>query len=276
MSSFYRDFERYAYSRIYDSKSVDLIPNILCNVFDMKLILFTGQTGISDVCDIEDGVTSFHLILQKCGEHYNDFAPIVPEPLWLPGHAHIDNKDISKNVDINDCEDKHLPVMSDCVDCSDEPKDFLYELKLHRKNNHSNLITGSLNINSLRNKFDIVHYLLKCQYIDILALCETKLDDSFPKCQFDVPGYNCIRKDRSRNGGGLLYYIRSDYPHHRRDNLEHVINSHMGFELIIMELTPNHKEKWLYALGYKPPEIKKLRFRKRISIFIWRHDEWKL
>ena len=146
--------------------------------------------------------------------------------------------------------------MSDCVDCSDEPKDFLYELKQHRMNNHSNLITGSLNINSLRNKFDTVHYLLKCQYIDILALCETKLDDSFPKCQFDVPGYNCIRKDRSRNGGGLLYYIRSDIPHRRRDDLEHVIDSHMGFELIIMELTLNHKEKWLYALGYKPPEIK--------------------
>ena len=83
---------------------------------------------------------------------------------------------------------KKLPVMSDCVDCSDEPEDFLYELKQHRKNNHSNLIIGSLNINSLRNKFDTVHYLLKCQYIVILALCETKLDDSFPKCQFDVPG----------------------------------------------------------------------------------------
>ena len=145
--------------------------------------------------------------------------------------------------------------MSHCVDCSDEPKDFLYASKQYRKNNHSNLITGSLNINSLRNKFDIMHYLLKCQYLDMLALCETKLDDSFTKCQFDVPGYNCIWKDRSRNGGGLLYYIRSDIPHRRRDDLEHVIDSHMGFELIIMELTLNHKEKWLYALGYKPPEI---------------------
>ena len=81
MSSFYHDFDRYAYSRIYDSKSVDLIPNILCNAFDMKLILLTGQTGITDVYNIEDSVTSFHLILQKCGEHYDGIAPIVPEPL---------------------------------------------------------------------------------------------------------------------------------------------------------------------------------------------------
>ena len=78
-----------------------------------------------------------------------------------------------------------------------------------------------------------VQNMLKCQYMDILALCETKLDDSFPMGQFDVPGYNCIRRDRSRNGGGLMYYIRSDIPHCRRDDLEHVIDSPMGFERII-------------------------------------------
>ena len=92
----------------------------------MKMVLITGQTGITDVCNIEDGVASFHLILQKCSEHYNGIAPIVLEPWWLPGHTHIDNKDISKNISINDCEDEKLPVMSGCVDCSDEPKDFLY------------------------------------------------------------------------------------------------------------------------------------------------------
>ena len=71
----------------------------------MKLVLITRQTGITDVYNIEDGVTSFHLILQKCGQHYDGIAPIVPEPLWLLVYAHIDNKDISKNVDINDYED---------------------------------------------------------------------------------------------------------------------------------------------------------------------------
>ena len=126
----------------------------------------------------------------------------------------------------------------------------------HRKNNPRNLITESLNINSIRNKFDAVQHMLKCQYIDILALCEAKLDDSFPIGQFDVPEYNCIRKNRSRNGGGLMYYIRSDIPHRRRDDLEHVIDSHMGFELMIIELTLNYKEKWLYVLGYKSPEMK--------------------
>ena len=97
MSSFYRDFDRYTYSRRYDSKSVDLIPNILCNVFDMKLILFTGQTGITDVCNIEDGVTSFHLILQKCGEHYDGIAPIVYEPLDRSASSRLYQKYLKKS-----------------------------------------------------------------------------------------------------------------------------------------------------------------------------------
>ena len=48
----------------------------------------------------------------------------------------------------------------DISSCWDELKYFLYELKQHRKNNHSNLIIGSLNINSLRNMFDTGHYIL--------------------------------------------------------------------------------------------------------------------
>ena len=57
-----------------------------------------------------------------------------------------------------------------------------------------------------------------------------------------------------------MHYIRSDIPHRRRDDLEHIIDSHMRFELIIMEMSPNFKEKWLYALGYKPHRNKESRF----------------
>ena len=105
------------------------------------------------------------------------------------------------------------------------------------------------------------------KYMDIFTLCETKLDSSLPIDQFDVPGYNCIRRDHSSNGGGLMCYVRSDIPHHRKDDIEHAIESHMGFEIIIMEMMVNHKEKWLYALGYKPPEIKKSVFDNVFQLF---------
>ena len=66
--------------------------------------------------------------------------------------------------------------------------------------------------------------MLQCRYTDILALCETKLDESFSIGQFDVLGNNCVRRYRSSNGGGLMYYNRSDIPHRRRDDSEQAIN----------------------------------------------------
>ena len=169
---------------------------------------------------------------------------------WTPADdVCVETKESSKGIDVTDCTVNQLHIDESQ---SDEPRDFLYELQQNRKNNPKNLITGSLNINSIRNKFDIIQHMLQCRYIDILALCETKLDDSFPIGQFDVLDYNCVRRDRSSNGGGLMYYIRSDIPHRRRDDLEQAVDSQLGLELIIMELMVNHKEKWLYVLGYKP------------------------
>ena len=78
-----------------------------------------------------------------------------------------DDDDISQNATINDCDDEKLLVMSSRLDWPDEPEDFLCMLQQQRKNNPRNLTTGSLNINSIRNKFDAVQHMLKCQYMDI-------------------------------------------------------------------------------------------------------------
>ena len=56
-------------------------------------------------------------------------------------------------------------------------------LKNIRNTNINNLIFGHLNINSLRNKFDILSEQVKGS-IDIFMVSETKLDDSFPEGQF--------------------------------------------------------------------------------------------
>ena len=44
--------------------------------------------------------------------------------------------------------------------------------------------------------------------IDILAVNETRLDQSFPNNLVSIPGYNLERRDRNRNGGGIAFYIR--------------------------------------------------------------------
>ena len=63
------------------------------------------------------------------------------------------------------------------------------------------IVLAHLNINSLRNKFDLIADQIKGN-ADVLAISEAKLDDSFPTGQFRIPGYeSAFTLDRNQNGG---------------------------------------------------------------------------
>ena len=66
------------------------------------------------------------------------------------------------------------------------PKEDLNNLRLKNPNR---LICAHLNINSVRNKFDLLSDIIK-NNIDILMISETKLDSSFPNGQFQFHGYS--------------------------------------------------------------------------------------
>ena len=73
-----------------------------------------------------------------------------------------------------------------------------------------NIIIGHLNINSIRNKFDLLKKMVS-EEIDILMITETKLDDSIPVSQVSILGLcTPFRRDGNKNGGGILLYIRSN------------------------------------------------------------------
>ena len=69
-------------------------------------------------------------------------------------------------------------------------------------------ITG-LNINSLVKHIDELRILLDDHSIDILSINETKLDDSIKSCEVQIPGYEFIRRDRNRQGGGVGFHIKT-------------------------------------------------------------------
>ena len=74
------------------------------------------------------------------------------------------------------------------------------------------LILGHLNINSIRNKFEALKFIID-NNIDIFLISETKLDDSFPSAQFLIKGFSAPYSfDRNSKGGGLLLYIHEDVP----------------------------------------------------------------
>ena len=48
---------------------------------------------------------------------------------------------------------------------------------------------------------------------DILAVCETKLDETFPSSQFHMDGFSLpYRLDRNRNSEGVMIFVKEDIP----------------------------------------------------------------
>ena len=80
-----------------------------------------------------------------------------------------------------------------------------------QENLGSNLL-NLINVNSIRNKFDLLMNIFKND-IDILMISETKIDSSFPISQFTMTGYSIpFRIDRTSHGGGILLFVRKEIP----------------------------------------------------------------
>ena len=85
-------------------------------------------------------------------------------------------------------------------------------LKSLRKDNLNKLLFAHFNINSIRNKFELLSEQIKGN-VDVLMISETKIDDSFPVGQFLIEGFcTPYSLDRNSKGGGILLYVREDIP----------------------------------------------------------------
>ena len=85
-------------------------------------------------------------------------------------------------------------------------------LNMITKNNLNRLIFVHINTNSIRNKFDMLASQVEGS-ADVVMITETKLDDTFPADQFVLEGFSKpFRIDHSKNGGGILLFVRDDIP----------------------------------------------------------------
>ena len=108
-------------------------------------------------------------------------------------------KCVDNEVNISD-EFLHDSIYRDDLRVDVDAKSLLQKMRLTCKDN---LIIAQLNINSIRNKFDLLNEQIS-NNIDILGISETKLDPSFSPSQFHIAGYMpSIRADKNRHGGGF-------------------------------------------------------------------------
>ena len=116
-----------------------------------------------------------------------------------------------------------------------------------RLENPNRIMIGQLNINSIRNKFEMLTSLIANE-IDVLLLSETKLDETFPLEQFLISGFaKPLRLDRNSKGGGIMLFIRDNIPFRL---LKHG-NLPSNTEAFFIEINLR-KKKWLMCCGYNP------------------------
>ena len=112
-----------------------------------------------------------------------------------------------------------------------------------------NLKIGSINVNSIRNKFENIHEILGSLLLDCMFINESKLDDSFTNNLYIVDNYTLYRHDRTSHAGGIMGYIRSDIPHTREPDYELDLDF---VESIAIKIVIN-KENWLLMGLYRSP-----------------------
>lgn len=214
----------------------------------------------------------------KCKANHEESCPNRQpnqrEIVFLPSARNIPSNDLLTGFNISVCHsscelDKSGSPLDEAfsVHCSSSEKAKRSDLKSFEANvlsffsNYKNKFSiAELNINSLRNKFDSLKFILNKQLVDVFVLNETKLDNKDDESLFKHHHYSTIRYDReellnrrtnSQNerivnrGWGVIVYIKNTIP------FSNVVYGEFS-EMISLRLKCHDKTIGLIAC-YRPP-----------------------
>ena len=116
---------------------------------------------------------------------------------------------------------------------------------------HNSLKLSFTNIRGLRSNFVDCESFLESNSPDILALCETNLDDSIESGNFSMTGYlPLIRKDSNTHMHGLAVYMKEGLPFARDLSLENSAYSYLYFRLALL-----HSVSYFFFLYRSPSSL---------------------
>ena len=84
--------------------------------------------------------------------------------------------------------------------------------------------------------------------LDVMSFSETRLNSTITDGMIQIDGYDIIRKDRSRNGGGVCIYLRNSINYQIRQDLIPA-----DLEAICIEITKPHSRPFVVVTVYRPP-----------------------
>ena len=123
-----------------------------------------------------------------------------------------------------------------------------------------------VNINSVLPKIEELRYIARTGKISVIGISESKLNSSITNEEISIPGYEIVRKDRNRNGGGVLAYIKECFSHNLREDFDSE-NESIFFEIFLPRTRPI-----LIGVVYRPPNDSD--FIKRLQETILNFDDF--
>ena len=105
-----------------------------------------------------------------------------------------------------------------------------------------------LNINSLLRKIDEIRYVAKLTNAAVIGLSETKLVKTVLSSEIEIEGYDLVRSDRSRRGGGVACFVKNSISYNQKPNF--CINA----ESIFIEIFLPRSKPFLIGMLYRSPD----------------------
>jgi len=188
-------------------------------------------------------------------------------------HAHNNANganSVSINYDFNMTIDPPITIYDDCnyllaidpdlfIDNLQIPYNYGYDRSLYnpvkeiRLKFATNVIISHINVNSVRNKFDEIRYMLGNGFLDIMCISETKLDSADSNNLFNVDKFTMFRQDKRKNSGGLMVFVNEKIACRQIDLHDAMINPDV--EVLTIEISLDAHDKWLLCYIYKNPKV---------------------
>ena len=160
-------------------------------------------------------------------------------------NLNISNMNLSEDPSIH----KSLPTMADGASFRGQAGENNNDQRLlNEMTNTRGFKIAALNINSLPAHIDELKAYMCSGCIDILAVNETRLDQSFPNNLVSIPGYNLERRDRNRNGGGIAFYIRDAINYELMHEL-----AQDPLEWLCIKVQKPKSKPFIVGTWYRPP-----------------------
>ena len=120
----------------------------------------------------------------------------------------------------------------------------------------------NVHVNSLTKHIDELKVFVANKPLDVLAINASKLDLVERNRRVNLEGYNIVRRDRNKHGGGVCFYPRNTITFSRQYQLEND-----DLELIALEIQKPNSCPFLIATWYRPPNTP-LDYFKKIEMFL--------